>query len=251
MDQRNIHQTSTPKRDCFFMPGEFEVHERCWMAWPFRRDVWRNNAEDVQEAFINLVSTISEYEPVTVLVDEVSWSEASSKLATLNAVTLFPCQTNDAWLRDTGPSFLLNNSGELRGVDWVFNSWGGSQEGCYSNWVHDEAVASTILTSIQVSSYKAPFVLEGGSIHVDGEGTLITTEECLLNKNRNPDMSCSEIAALLEEYTGCTKIIWLRHGVFGDTDTDGHVDNLCFFVRPGVVALTWTDDEADPQHARR
>lgn len=126
-----------------------------------------------------------------------------------------------------------------------------SAGGCFADWGHEDAVAGTLLDSQNMLKCRALLVLEGRSIHVDGEGTLITTEECLLHPNRNQDLSQAQIEELLKAYTGTSKVIWLKHGVFGDDDTNGHIDNLCFFVRPGHVALTWTDDPADPQFARR
>ena len=233
------------------MPGEFGKHDRCWMAWPFRPDIWRDNAAPVQKSFANLVSKIAEHEPVTVLVNSQCWKEANDALGRIPSTTMQLCEIDDAWCRDIGPTFIVNNLNEIRGVDWRFNAWGGEEGGCYFDWIRDDAVAATVLDSLNLIKYRAPLILEGGSIHVDGEGTLITTEECLLNKNRNPDLSKEQIEGLLKAYTGAEKVIWLEHGVFGDEDTNGHVDNLCFFVRPGHVALTWTDDPLDPQHPRR
>ena len=143
----------------------------------------------------------------------------------------------------------MNDDGVRRGVDWEFNAWGGATGGLYASWEHDDEMAAAVCGHERVDRYRAPFVLEGGSIHSDGEGTLLVTEECLLNSNRNPTMSRAEIEAGLRAYTGCDAIVWLGLGVVND-ETDGHVDNLCCFVRPGVIALTWTDDRSDPQYER-
>ena len=250
MGSPSIREMS-PAKDRFFMPGEFGKHERCWLAWPYRPDIWRNDAIPVQEAFTYLVARISECEPVTVLVNKNCWEKAERAIGTLASVTLKRCELDDAWIRDTGPTFIMNDAGSIRGVDWKFNAWGGQDGGCYSDWSRDDAVASVVLDSMNIMRYRAPIVLEGGSIHVDGEGTLITTEECLLHQNRNPQLNKAEIEDFLKEFTGVEKVIWLKYGVFGDDDTNGHVDNLCFFVRPGHVALTWTDDPTDPQYSRR
>ena len=126
----------------------------------------------------------------------------------------------------------------VRGVDWVFNAWGGLDGGLYAPWDADDRAAAGLLEAEGADRYRAPLVLEGGSIHVDGEGTLLTTEECLLNRNRNPSLDRSQIEGHLRDHTGAEKIIWLGAGVFED-ETDGHIDNLACFVRPGVVALTW------------
>jgi agmatine/peptidylarginine deiminase len=241
---------STPSIDGFEMPGEFHKHERCWMAWPYRPDIWRNDAAPVQTSFSNLVAKIAECEPVTVLVNSECWNKAETQIGSIPNVTMKKVDIDDAWVRDTGPTFVIN-ADEIRGVDWKFNAWGGKDGGCYADWNRDDAVAAAVLDSLKVKRYRAPLILEGGSIHVDGEGTLITTEECLLDPNRNPELTRAEIENLLKSYTGAEKVIWLQYGVHGDEDTNGHVDNLCFFVRPGHVALTWTDNPQDPQHSRR
>jgi len=152
--------------------------------------------------------------------------------------------SDDAWMRDVGPTFVIDARGERRGVDWMFNAWGG----LYDSWAQDDAVAARVLERSGDSSYRAPLVLEGGSIEVDGEGTVLTTEQCLLNPNRNPSLSRGEIERELREHLGVERVLWLGVGVVDD-ETSGHIDNLARFVRPGVVALTWTDDAADPQHA--
>ena len=156
--------------------------------------------------------------------------------------------TDDAWMRDIGPTFLTAPTGERRGVDWIFNAWGGRHDGLYSAWEHDDAAARTVLEVERADRYRAPLVLEGGAIHVDGEGTILTTEECLLSPGRNPQLTREQIERLLCDYLGAEKVLWLGAGVIED-ETTGHVDNLACFTAPGVVALTWTDDEADPQHA--
>ena len=164
-------------------------------------------------------------------------------------VSVITIPSDDAWMRDIGPTFVVDDRGARRGIDWRFNAWGGELGGLYSSWAQDDAMASAVCGYEGVDRYRAPFVLEGGAIHADGEGTLLVTEECLLNPNRNPHLSRSEIEALLCDFTGAERVVWLGLGVVND-ETDGHVDNLCCFVRPGVVALTWTDDQTDPQYER-
>ena len=157
--------------------------------------------------------------------------------------------TDDAWARDTGPTFVVNRSlGERRGVDWIFNAWGGLDGGLYFPWANDDLVAAKVCELEGAPRYRAPLVLEGGSIHVDGEGTCITTDECLLNPNRNPSLSRRDIESLLDDYLGVEKVIWIPRGIFGD-ETDGHVDNLACFSRPGRVLLTWSEAAGDPQSA--
>ena len=237
---------STPRRDGFRMPAEFEPHAGTWMIWPERPDNWRLGAWPAQEAFVAVATAIAGSEPVTVGASARQFPNARQRLPA--AVRVVEMSSNDAWARDTGPTGVVDARGRVRGVDWVFNAWGGLDGGLYFPWDQDDLVAGKVLEVERLDRYRAPFVLEGGAIHVDGQGTLITTEECLLNPNRNPGMDRQEIEAGLRDYLGVERVIWLGQGVFND-ETDGHVDNLCCFVRPGEVALTWTDDRDDPQYA--
>jgi agmatine deiminase len=236
---------SDPRRDGYRMPGEFEPHAGCWMLWPERPDNWRLGGKPAQLAFAAVASAIAGSEPVTVGVSARQFANARRLLPP--AVRVVEISSNDAWMRDVGPTFVVNERGGIRGVDWMFNAWGGLQGGLYFPWDQDEAVAQKVLEIEGRDRYRAPFVLEGGAIHVDGQGTLITTEECLLNPNRNPHLSRTEIERHLRRYLNVDVIIWLAKGVHLD-ETDGHVDNLCAFIRPGEVILTWTDDRRDPQY---
>ncbi len=236
---------SSPRKDGFRMPGEFEAHAGCWMLWPERPDNWRLGAKPAQKAFAEVAASISRFEPVTMGVSPGQFLNARRTLP--QGVRVIELTCNDAWMRDCGPTFVANANGEVRGVDWDFNAWGGLEGGLYFPWDQDNLVARKVLEIERLDRYKADFVLEGGSIHVDGQGTLITTDECLLNPNRNPHLSRMELEGKLQQYLNVDRIIWLRRGVYQD-ETSGHVDNLCCFIRPGVVALTWTDDTADPQY---
>ncbi|MFD0987961.1 agmatine deiminase [Methyloligella solikamskensis] len=236
---------STPAADGFRMPGEWEPHAGTWMLWPERPDVWRLGALPVRQTFVEVVKAIATSEPVTVGVSPRQFLNARAVLPP--EIRVVEIANNDIWMRDCGPSFVTNADGEVRAVDWKFNAWGGVDEGAYFPWDQDELVPQKVAEIEQVDRYAAPMILEGGSIHVDGEGTLLTTEECLLNPNRNPKMDRGQIEHVLKDYLGIEKIIWLGKGVYKD-ETDGHVDNLCCFIRPGVVALAWTDDKDDPQY---
>ncbi|MBN1315510.1 MAG: agmatine deiminase [Anaerolineales bacterium] len=237
--------TTTPRQDNYHMPAEYEPHRGCWMLWPERSDNWRLGAKPAQHAFAAVASAIVQFEPVTVGVSKSQFVNARRLLPGEVRVVELSC--NDSWVRDTGPTFVVNDRGDLRGVDWDFNAWGGLDSGIYFTWDQDALVALKILEIERIDRYKACLVMEGGSFHNDGQGTLRVTEECLLNLNRNPHLSKEDIEDKLREYLNVVKIIWLGRGVFGD-ETSGHVDNLCCFVRPGVVALTWTDDQSDPQY---
>jgi agmatine deiminase len=151
---------------------------------------------------------------------------------------------DDSWMRDSGPSFIIDGRGGLAGVDWRFNAWGDK----FLPYDRDALVAERLLERLSVRRYAAPLVLEGGSIHVDGEGTLLTSEECLLHPNRNPELDRTAIEELLRRYLGVKAFVWLGQGLDKD-DTDGHVDNIACFVRPGVVMAVTCDDPADPNHA--
>jgi agmatine deiminase len=236
---------STPKKDGFRMPGEFEPHAGCWILWPERPDNWRLGAKPAQKAFVAVATAIAQFEPVTMGVSRDQFQNARHMLP--GHIRVIEMSYNDSWIRDCGPTFVINDKRVVRGVDWDFNAWGGLDGGLYFPWDQDALVAQKVLEVERVDRYKTNLVLEGGSIHVDGEGTLLVTEECLLNPNRNPQLTKEEIEENLRQYLNVKKIIWLGKGVYLD-ETSGHVDNLCCFIRPGVAALTWTDDKADPQY---
>jgi agmatine deiminase len=228
------------------MPGEFEPHSGCWLLWPERGDNWRMDAAPAQAAFAAVAAAIAKFEPVKVGASRAQFANARAQLA--KGVRVVQIPNDDAWMRDVGPTVVVNDRGQRRGIDWRFNAWGGLNGGLYVPWDRDERVARQVLAVERLDRYRAPLILEGGAIHVDGEGTCITTEECLLNPNRNPDLTRPQIEEYLRAYLGVEVVIWLWRGVYLD-ETDGHVDNLCCFVRPGEVCLTWTNDRADPQYA--
>ncbi len=237
---------STPLADGFRMPGEFEPHAGCWMLWPERPDNWRDGAQPAQRAFTAVAAAIAQFEPVTVGASAGQYEFARAALPP--GVRVVEIANNDAWMRDVGPTCVVNDLGEVRGVDWRFNAWGGVRDGLYFPWDQDDLIARKVLEVERFDRYRAPMINEGGAIHSDGEGTLLVTEQCLLHRNRNPQMTGAQIESALLAYTGARHIIWLGDGVFND-ETDGHIDNLACFVRPGEVALLWTDNTRDPQFA--
>jgi agmatine deiminase len=236
--------SSTPRADGYRMPGEFEPHAGCWMLFPFRPDVWRLEAEPARRQWREIVAAIARFEPVTIGATAEQYAHAEHWLDGLANVRLVELSYDDIWMRDCGPTFVINGQGGVRGVNWQFNAWGE----LYEPYDLDDQVARKVLSIERAARYDAPLIMEGGAIHVDGEGTLITTKECLLNPNRNPDLTQGQIEAYLRDYLNVSTVIWLDKGVYLD-ETSGHVDNLACFVRPGVVALTWTDDVDDPQYA--
>lgn len=239
---------STPKKDGFRMPGEFEQHKGCYMIWPERTDNWRNGAKPAQKVFAEVASVIGKYEPMTVVVSDRQYMNARGILPPY--VRVVEMSNDDSWIRDCGATFVVNDNNKLRAIDWVFNAWGGLVDGLYFPWDKDDKIAIKMCELEGVNSYRLEdFVLEGGSIHVDGEGTVMVTEECLLSEGRNPHMTKEEISNKLCEYLGCEKVLWVPRGIYND-ETNGHIDNMCNFVKPGEVILAWTDDENDPQYER-
>ncbi len=237
---------STPAADGFAMPAEWAPHAGCWMLWPERPDNWRDGAQPAQRAFAEVAAAIARFEPVSVGVSAAFFEYARARL--LPSIRVVEISHDDSWMRDVGPTFVTNKKGARRGVDWRFNAWGGLAGGLYFPWDEDDKVARKVLEIEGCTRYRAPLINEGGAIHVDGQGSALVTEQCLLNPNRNPQLSKAEIESHLRDYLGVREVIWLGDGVIED-ETGGHIDNLACFVKPGVVALTWTDDTRDPQYA--
>ncbi|WP_332605401.1 agmatine deiminase [Acinetobacter sp. ESBL14] len=233
------------KNHMYKMPAEWTPQQCVWMIWPYRTDNWRQGALPAQQAFAKVAEAISKTTPVFMAVPHAEMDKAK---ATIPAhVTLVEMESDDAWMRDTGPTIVQDHTGNNVAVDWVFNAWGGENGGLYSNWDKDLEVANQVAQFHSIPLHQSGMVLEGGAIHVDGEGTLLTTAECLLHPNRNPEMTQAQIEYELSTLLGVEKFIWLPLGVYND-ETDGHIDNMCCFVRPSEVALHWTDDQNDPQY---
>ena len=231
-----------PVDDGFFMPGEWAPHARCWMAWPCRASLWGDGLEAARTAYAEVAKAIAGFEPVTMLANEADLADATARCGA--SVTCQAMPLDDSWMRDSGPTFLVDGKGGVAAVDWRFNAWGEK----FLPFDKDAKVAGGVIDQLGLRRYDAPLVLEGGSIHVDGEGTLLTSEECLLNPNRNPDLDRAQIETLLRDHLGVTAFVWLGQGLYGD-DTDGHVDNIACYVRPGVVMAAVCEDTADPNHA--
>ena len=245
----NIYQNRLPVEDGFLMPGEFEKHRGCIMIWPVRPGSWTNRGKEAKPVFTQIARAIAESEEVFILAGKEYIDEVKDVFKDDTNIHPLELETDDAWARDVGPTFVRNhNTGEVRGIDWRFNAWGGDYDGLYAEYEKDNAAAGRICRELDYDVYDAQhFVLEGGSIHSDGEGTIIVTESCLLSPGRNPQMTREEIEFQLKKYLGAEKIIWLPRGIAGD-ETNEHVDNICAFVKPGEVVLAWTDDEADIQY---
>jgi agmatine deiminase len=214
------------------MPPDWATHARTWLCWPCRQEIWGSDEAllHAKQATARIARAISTFEPVVLAARPEDVPAA--KLATACKVEIFAAPLDDSWARDTGPTFLCDAAGSRAAVQWQFNAWGGKYHPC-----GDDAVLATRIAEFAgLDAIEAPLVCEGGAIHTDGEGTLITTEQCLLNPNRNPHLGKEEVEFLLGRYLGIQKVIWLG-GEFSDDETDGHVDNIACFAGPGKVIV--------------
>lgn len=238
---------SIPSEDGYRMPAEFDKHYGCILIWPERSDSWQYGGYAARKAFVQIATAISQSEKVTVCASFKQYNNARKALpANIRVVEM---SSNDSWARDYAPTFVVNDEGNLRGIDWYFNAWGGLVDGLYFPWDKDNAMAKKLCDLMECDVYDCQdFVLEGGSIHVDGEGTALVTESCLLSAGRNPELTKEEITEKLCQYLNVSKVIWLPYGIYND-ETNEHIDNICAFTSPANVVLAWTDDENDPQYA--
>jgi agmatine deiminase len=245
-------QRSTPRAHGFAMPAEWALHQLTLMSWPCHVDGYVRPGLAVEPAAFDsakgqqaaVANAVAQFEPVLMLVRSEQLREARGMLS--SAVELLEAELDDAWLRDNGPIFVRDAAGRLAMVHFGFNAW-GEYFGSYSL---DARVPELLADHLGVRRYVAPMVLEGGSFFVDGDGTLITTEQCLLNVNRNPSMTRETIEATLREYLGVEKVLWLGEGHYDDFATDGHVDDVAHFLSPGRVLLHAPSNPAHPDHAK-
>jgi agmatine deiminase len=227
------------------MPAEAAAHERTLMCWPARQSLYGELMPMAEAAHAEVARTIAAFEPVTMIA--TAGSGAAAEMQCGDAVDVIELPLDDAWSRDTGPIYVLSADGSRRvALDWVFNGWGEK----YPPWDQDAALARRWAERAGHEFRSVPMVLEGGSIAVDGEGTLVTTEQCLLHPNRNPNLSRRDIEDRLCEELGVATIVWLPHGLALDDDTDGHVDNIAAFGRPGVLVVQGCDDEDEADWLR-
>jgi len=226
------------------MPAEWSPHERTLIAWPAREDAWRGaTIEQARDVHAQVVAAVAAFEPVTLVVDPAHAQDARSRVTAAN-VELFEAPLDDSWLRDTGPLVVFGPEGHRAGIDFRFNAWGEA----FAPYDKDAAIAARLLEHLGIERFASPLVLEGGSIAVDGMGRLVTTEQCLLNRNRNPLLDRAEIEAELGAHLGAEQVVWLGRGLVEDADTDGHVDNVCAFLAPRRALLQVAADD-DPNAA--
>lgn len=262
---------STPAADGFSMPAEFAPQERVWMGWPHRTDTWAHGAKPAQKQYAAIARAISEFTPVTMCANEADFANCLATFEDDDNVTVIEMTTNDAWFRDTGATFVTDGKGNKRACDWHFNAYGGLIDGLYFPWDADDQIAAKMAQLAGCVRYRPDdMILEGGSITVDGEGTVIVTDQCLLSPGRTASAVLAEEAdedtiwpayarafepwseelrAYMDEhlkaYLGVEKVIWVREGIDPE-ETNGHIDDVATFIAPGVVAVIWTDDPDYP-----
>ena len=225
----------------YYMPPEWALHQRMFIEWPVADPVWAENLPLAYEAFSTVAKEIARLEPITVLLNP--GEEAYAKLLG-DTVDICVVPHNDCWVRDNGCTFVRDGS-KLVGLHWDFNAWGGK----YPNVELDRRVPSEMCQLFGIHEHKVPMILEGGSIHTNGAGTILTTAECLLNPNRNPGMTKEEIDLVLCEHLGASRVVYIPEGLFAD-ETDGHVDNIACFLDEKTVLLPCTEHRSDPNYER-
>lgn len=230
----------TPKQAGYRMPAEWAPHERTWMMWPSRAEVW-TDMEETRRNYTAVAHAIRDFEPLTMLVRPGDVAAARSMLG--GDIDILDHPIDDSWARDAGPCFLVNGAGGRAGVSFRFNAWGGK----YAPYDGDDSAADAIMDAAGVRAFASPLIAEGGGVSVDGEGTILTTDSCFPNANRNPDWTRDQIERELMEMLGGTKVIWLPGNV-EETETDGHVDGTAVFIAPGLVVI---EAEGAPDHPWR
>ena len=255
---------STPAADGFFMPAEFAPQDRVWIGWPHRTDTWAHGAKPAQKQYAAIARAIAEFTPVVMCANEDDY-------ANCKAVFEDEMTTDDAWFRDTGATYVIDGKGDKRACDWHFNAYGGFIDGLYFPWKADDQIACKMAELSHCRRYRPDdMILEGGSITVDGEGTLVVTEQCLLSPGRTASAVLAEeveedtiwpvyakrfepwseeLRAYMDEhlkaYLGVEKVIWVKEGIDPE-ETNGHIDDVATFIAPGVMVCIWTDDEDYP-----
>ena len=227
------------------MPAEWEKHDSIWLAWPYDPTTFPDRVQRVEVVYVQIVKEIHEGEHVNLFVIDDSTKKKTIKMfkeakIDLDRINFYVSDYADVWFRDYGPIFVKNQNHELAIIHWDFNSWGEK----YEALLKDKKIPEVIKQKLSMKCFKPGIVLEGGSIDVNGKGTLLTTEQCLLNRNRNPQLGKKDIEKILSEYLGTTNFIWLKNGILGD-DTDGHIDDLARFVNPSTIVCAYQDDQND------
>ncbi|NLE06605.1 MAG: peptidyl-arginine deiminase [Crenarchaeota archaeon] len=246
---KNQIKKTTPSQLGFIMPAEWEKHDAIWLSWPHDPVTFPNRVKKVEKTYVQIIKHIHESEEVNLFVKNEEMEKKvklmlEEESVDLDRVHFFKFDYADVWFRDYGPIFITNSKNELAMVHWIFNSWGEK----YQELLKDCQVPRIINQSMQIDCYEPGIVLEGGSIEVNGKGTLLTTEQCLLNRNRNPNLQKDDVEKYLKNFLGVNHILWLKQGIVGD-DTDGHIDDIARFVNPTTVVCAYEENEDDENHA--
>jgi agmatine deiminase len=237
--------TLSPAALGYRMPAEWEPHAATWLSWPHKLESWPGKFELIPPLYARLVRELAASEPVAILAGGHPMAQAKALVGGVPNVTLFDIPTDDAWIRDSGPTFLAGPPGPPPAlVDWGYNAWGGK----YPPYENDDIIGRLIARKIGYVCYEPKIIMEGGAIDTDGRGTILTTEQCLLNANRNPQLSRADIEGYLADYLAARKALWLGGGIVGD-DTDGHIDELARFVAPRTVVAAVEEDPKDENYA--
>ena len=230
----------------FYMPAEWVKHSATWLTWPKDPETWPDRVDQVQKIFLQMLAALTPHEPVHLLVDDDLTQQhvlAQCNFASASNIIFHQIKTVDSWIRDYGPNFLVNKSGQSAFNNWIFNAWGNK----YETLKQDDRIPEILSEVLQMPYFEPGIVMEGGSIEVNGAGCLLTTEQCLLNPNRNPTLSQQELQDYLKSYLGVQKILWLGEGIVGD-DTDGHIDDIARFVSQNVIVCVVEDDPSDANY---
>jgi agmatine deiminase len=228
------------------MPAEWHRHSATWLTWPKDSETWPDRVPQVEEIYLRMMAALAPHETVNLIVDDEETEASVRERCAFPDAENIRCHqipTVDSWIRDYGPNFLLNDKGGLAYNDWIFNAWGNK----YEELKKDDSIPARLERLLQVPRFEPGIVMEGGSIDVNGAGCLLTTEQCLLNPNRNPHLSKDEIEQYLKSYLGIEKVLWLGEGIVGD-DTDGHIDDVARFVAPDVIVCALEEDPQDANY---
>ena len=236
----------TPATLGFYMPAEWRVHEATWLTWPKDPETWPDRVPQVEQIYVEMIAALTPHETVNLLVDDQATELLVRERCTFPSaanIRFHHIPTVDSWMRDYGPNFLVNVRGGVAFNDWIFNAWGNK----YETLKRDNEVPLFLEPRLQMQRFEPGIVLEGGAIDVNGDGCVLTTEQCLLNPNRNPHLNREQIEEYLKNYLGVKKVLWLNEGIVGD-DTDGHIDDIARFVSPNVIVCALEEDPADANY---
>ncbi|MBI5390981.1 agmatine deiminase family protein [Candidatus Woesearchaeota archaeon] len=239
----------TPKDLNFRMPAEWEAQEAIWLSWPKNKVTWPGKMlKEVEQVYVEFIKALYTGQKVKLLVDSAAVQKKVEQMLVaaridLHQIIFWIIPTADAWIRDYGPTFVTNGKKKAL-VKWKYNAWGGK----YEDLLPDNQVPYDMNQQLKLPMFEPGIVLEGGSIEVNGKGTVLTTEQCLLNKNRNPKLSKKQIEQYLKDYLNVTNVLWLKEGIVGD-DTDGHIDDIVRFVDQHTVVCAFEDDPKDENHS--